>query len=461
VGLASLAGGAVLLGLVALLVPPRTLLAWSLVPQVLSLVAIGLAGLVLLWIVVAAVSLRLLEPAGLGTGRRLVASLLTVTMTSLVAVPLALTASRALIQRDLVTTIFTATSDSGSGVPESHPPAVPVKRVDPWGRQGRVNVLIMGGDGGADRIGVRPDTNIVASIDTKTGDAVLFSLPRNLQRVPFPSDSPLSDRYPNGFVNGPESESLLNAIYLTVPALQPDLFTGSPNPGADAMKLAAEGVTGLQVDYYVLVNLKGFQQLVDALGGIDINVKERIPVGNKRLASGYCSTPDFYIEPGQQHLNGYRALWFARARCGGEGVSDDYDRMRRQRCVIGAIIDQAEPLTVVRKYQQLAKATKDIVSTDIPQDRLAAFVELGMKVKDADVTTLPFTNKVIATYDPDYKLIRRMVKDAIVDEPKSGATTGSADAGSSGSDGAGSGGDGATDGPADESSGAQSLDTVC
>ena len=62
---------------------------------------------------------------------------------------------------------------------------------DPWGGRDRVNVLLLGGDCGPYREGVRTDSMILVSLDTHTGRAVTFSLPRNMMNAPFPEDSPL------------------------------------------------------------------------------------------------------------------------------------------------------------------------------------------------------------------------------------------------------------------------------
>jgi polyisoprenyl-teichoic acid--peptidoglycan teichoic acid transferase len=70
----------------------------------------------------------------------------------------------------------------------------------------------------------------------------------------------------------------------------------------------------------------------------------------------------------------------------------------------------------------LAAATKDIVSTDIPADLLPDFAELGLKVKDADVRSLAFTNKVIDPQNPDYDKIHAMVADALQPQPSAASS---------------------------------------
>ena len=389
--------GVAALAAVYLLVPKERLLAIAFDRRDLTIVAGVLAAVGIVWLLIAVVSHRALEPAGLSTGKRLGGALVVIIATSLVLTPLAAGVQRAFVQRDLIESVAAPENSISNTTPES------VEEVDPWADKPRVNVLLLGGDGGPNREGIRPDSQILASIDTQNGDMVLFSLPRNLQHTPFPEDSPLHTFYPDGFDD--DDENMINAVYGTVPAAYPEVFEGVAYPGADANKWAVEGALGVDVDYFVMLNLEGFEQMVDALGGITIDVKEDIPIG------GGSSPISGYIQAGEnQRLDGYHALWFARSREG----SDDYHRMERQRCVIGAIIEEADPITVFRRYQELAEATKDIVATDIPAGLLPAFVELALKVKDASVTSLPFTNQVIDPESPDYDLMHTLVADALL-----------------------------------------------
>jgi len=455
------------------------LLALAVDPTFLAVTAAALGLLALGVLANAVASHHLLQPAGIRRSQRFVGALVVMLVSSLVVTPVALASRYALAQYDLVTTVFIADGDTDrTDVPDGEPVTAPEPVVDPWEGVERVNILLLGSDAGAGREGTRPDTAIVASIAPLTGDAVLFSLPRNLENVPFPTDSPLSAYYPYGWQGDPTDpgSELLNAVYRYVPAAHPEVFEGVDDPGAEAMKLVAEGATGLPIDYYVMVDLDGFQQVVDALGGIDINVSQRIPLESSMLPAGYCSEPTYYLEPGQQRLNGYEALWYARVRCGGEGLSDDFDRMRRQRCVIGAMIDRADPITVLGRYQSLAGAAQRIVTTDIPQEMVPAFAELALRVQGAAVRTLPFTDKVIVPADPDYLLMRQLVDDALAPPPVVETTPdddgGTADSTPSGSgDGTGDSetapATGATDTPAatpappDESDGVLQLDDVC
>jgi LCP family protein required for cell wall assembly len=459
----------------AVLLTRTQIVALAVDPTFLAISAGALGVLALGLLVSSAGSHHALQPAGIRAGQRLAGAIAIVVVTSLVVTPVALTSRYALVQYELVTTVFTATDNvpppplnEDGRTTQSEPEPEP-EPADPWEGVERVNVLLIGSDAGPGREGTRPDTNIVASIDPATGDAVLFSLPRNLENVPFPATSLLSSYYPYGWqgVPGDYGSELLNAVYRYVPAAHPELFTDVDDPGAEAMKLAAEGITDLPIDYYVMVDLDGFQKVVDALGGIDITVTQRIPLESSMLPAGYCSAPTGYLEPGRQRLNGYEALWFARVRCGGEGLSDDYDRMRRQRCVIGAMIDRADPVTVIRRYESLASTAQRIVSTDIPTSMVPAFAELALRVQGSPVRSLPFTDKVIYTGAPDYPAIHRLVRDAITPPPppaKDQTSTGASPEASGTPTPTSPPGGGTTTlepTPLDESDGVLDLDDVC
>ncbi|HEY6797617.1 MAG TPA: LCP family protein [Kineosporiaceae bacterium] len=282
-------------------------------------------------------------------------------------------------------------------------------KVDPWGNTPRVNVLLIGSDAGADRTGLRTDSLIVASIDTKTGRAVLFSLPRNLEHVPFPEGTPQARDYPNGFYCAQDA-CMINALWQFGEEHKNQYYKGVKDPGLRATVDGVEQALGLTVDQYAMLDLRGFMQFVDALGGLDLNVSRRIPVGGHRdprtgIAVGVTS----YIEKGRQHLDGYRTLWFARSR----SDSDDFERMRRQRCVIGAVTQEIDPQTVALHITSILTAARDNIRTSIPTSDIDAWVTLALRVKRSKVESLAFTDRVITPGNPDFNLIHDKVKQAL------------------------------------------------
>ncbi len=409
--------GAVLLGLTAIglaillwlaTVGQRTALHWAVSPGVLLTVGLVLPVLALVWAVVVAAGYGMVRPMRTSSRQRGISAALVSVLCLAVVLPTVVVSRYAFVQRDLITTVFSVDKQSAT-TPDN------VTAADPWAGQARVNLLLLGGDGAVGREGVRTDTVILASIDTETGDTVLFSLPRNLENLPFPP-GPLREAYPKGFAAaGNEGEQLLNAVYRHVPADHPGILGPTDDLGADALKLGVGQALGLNVDYYMLVNLAGFRTLADSLGGITVNINTWVPING---VTDLGILPDDYLTPGpDQHLNGFQTLWFARGRYG----SSDYARMDRQRCVIDAFINQADPVTVLSRYQDLAATTKDIVSTDIPQGLLPSFVDLALRVKDGQSTSVVFDNSVINPAYPDYDLIRATVARAIAPPPPRGS----------------------------------------
>ncbi|HET6651246.1 MAG TPA: LCP family protein [Nocardioides sp.] len=264
---------------------------------------------------------------------------------------------------------------------------------------GRYNVLLLGGDSGADRWGLRPDSISVASIDQETGQTILFGLPRNMTNFPFPAGSVMAEQFPDGYdCEGCELNSLS-----TFAQDNRALFKGEDNPGVAATVEGVEGITGLTINYYAMVNLQGFRSLVQAVGGLELNVRDRIPIG------GVGGPVTGYIEPGVQRLNGFETLWFARSREG----ADDYSRMARQKCVMNAMLQQLSPRTVVTKFEAIASASEELISTNLPASELGTFAELAMKARSLPVRSVSFVPPAINTSAPDIDKVHAMVQAAI------------------------------------------------
>ena len=369
------------------------------------------------WIAVVIATYRMLRPATAGTGHRVVGSIVVGLLCFAIAMPTAMGARTAMTQRDVLNSVFASEGKSKSAT------RVTVDKKDPWAKIPRLNLLLLGADDGVGRQGTRTDTVMVASIDTRTGATKLLSLPRNTIRMPFPEDSPLHKKFPDGYwragtdpLSPDAQEWYLDAMYRNIPATYPDILGPSDNLGADVLKLSVGEAVGLKIHYYLQANLKGFEQIVDALGGITVNVNYRVPVGgDDNLTPGNTSDdtlPSRYIEPGKdKHLLGFDALWFARGRYQVPG--SDKARQVRQRCTIQAIAHSADPKTLVTKYQAIAKASKNLLRTDIPQELLPAFVDLAPRVKKAGITPITLTNELRYGH-PDFDALRATVKKSFI-----------------------------------------------
>ena len=336
----------------------------------------------------------------------------------LVAVPSFQVVRYSLIQRDVVSTVFTGPSVGGL-TPSAGQGATPEAQAqDPWADVDRVNLLLLGSDAGNDREGTRTDSMVEVSIDPQTGTAVLISIPRSLERAPFPASNPLHKLYPNGYYCpgvAAGNECLINAVW-SVAEDNKALFKNDPNPGLTTIRDVIGEVTGLHVDYSTVIDLAGFQSLVQAMGGVTVNVTERLPIEGYHTSSGGVAGIEGWIEPGRQTLDGYHALWYARSRL----LSDDFSRMRRQRCLIGALLDQVNPVNMLSQYPQLAQVAKENIATDIPVAQLPAWVDLVQRIQKGSITSLTFTSDNISPANPNYAKMRQMVQ-AAIESP--GATT--------------------------------------
>ena len=282
---------------------------------------------------------------------------------------------------------------------------------------GRYNILLLGGDSGAGREGLRPDSIQLASVDAETGRAVLFGFSRETENITFRPGSTMARLLPEGWTCG--DECLLNGLYTWGHDHAKEFPAGTDDPGLVATTEAVEALAGLDIQYYVLVDLKGFRSLVDAVGGLDITVQRRTPIGSQAHIKGW-------IKAGRQHLDGYHALWYARSRAN----STNYERMARQRCVVTAMVRQLDPQTVVLNFGDIASATKGVFRTDIPQEALASLGTLAAKTKQQKITSVNFVPPLIKPWSYDPAVVHRAVDSAIgaSEEADEAAADGAADA---------------------------------
>jgi LCP family protein required for cell wall assembly len=244
-----------------------------------------------------------------------------------------------------------------------------------------VNILLMGADSGVGRESIRTDTMVIVSIDPETGWTAMFSIPRNLKQIPLPPDHPAAtwwgDTCPGCY---PQTLFLMYADALA----RPDLW-GEPNSGANAMKATLGYLLGIDIHYYAIVDMVGFITIVDAIGGVDIQVTERVYNAEYMYAPGEEPTV-LEIEPGLQHMDGRTALGYARSRAQG----NDFDRMSRQRCVLQAIAAQTDPVTVLREFPTLVPVIEENVFTDIPVSAIPDFIELLEKFNPEEVVSVRY-----------------------------------------------------------------------
>src|SRR5699024_10373723 len=244
---------------------------------------------------------------------------------------------------------------------------------------GRYNVLILGADAGEGRTGLRPDSISVASINASTGKIVLFSIPRNLQNAQFAADSPLWDVYPDGYSCG--DECIVNSLYTDAQQNHQDLYPDAENPSAEAMMDAASGILGLDVSGYVMIDMAGFSELIDAMGGVTVTTGGWTPYRGVRPDGQWGNA---WWEPGTHKFGGDDALGFARSR----KWSSDYSRIRRQQCVQQAMLSQFDVPTLLIWFESIFSAGEQMVETSIAQSQVGSFLNLAAKSQFHDMERL-------------------------------------------------------------------------
>ncbi|MFG1679556.1 LCP family protein [Nonomuraea sp. NPDC049269] len=368
--------------------------------------------LALCWFAVIVTSYVALGPNRLNQQGQIISGIVVGVLCVSVMAPFALTATAVQTVRDASQKIFKPIAES------TDPNIAPVKEDDPWNGKDRVNFLLIGGDAAGDRTGVRTDSMTIASVDTHTGNTVLFSLPRNLQHVHFPTTSPLRKQFPNGFMAELPNGGLLNEVWQY--ATDNPQVMGGKSRGPRALMDAIGYTLNLKIDYYAMMNMYGFADLVDAIGGLKIRVERDIKWGGHYGTAGT-------IKAGYKKLTGEQALWYGRSRVD----SDDFSRMARQRCVIGAFAQQATPDKIILNFGKIANATKRLAQTNIPQELVEPLVGLAVKVKSAKITSLQFVPPEFLSGRPDWLKIRHAAAKAIADSTRTARTAQAADVTSS------------------------------
>ena len=222
---------------------------------------------------------------------------------------------------------------ASEGNPEQAPPIVkPEDQPDlpEWTSRQRHNILLLGIDHREDEPidGSRSDTIMVASYDPQSSSAVIVSFPRDL--------------------------------WVSIPGYYPQRLNVAHSVGGpEVVKRTIQANFGITVHNYARVDFRGFEKVVDELGGVIIDVER--PIKDDEYPTDDYGVMRLFIPPGPQLMDGKMALMYARSR----HSENDFARARRQQRVILAIRDRALALNMVPKLPALANAATEAVSTDM------------------------------------------------------------------------------------------------
>lgn len=267
----------------------------------------------------------------------------------------------------------------------------------------RINILVMGLDR-RPREGEAPartDTMFVLTVDPIGKTAGILGIPRDLWvDIPGKEGGTFEERINSAYVIG-----ILNN------------YSGG-GPGL-AMR-AAEGALGVPLNHYVVIDFEGFVEVIDALGGIDIDVPEEIydPYYSWTELPGDYDPQHF--EAGMQHMDGSTALAYARLR----RYSNDLDRIQRQQRIMFAVMDKALSLNVLANAVDLWDRYKDAVDTDFNDLQIPGLAALAGQIPPERVFALslgPATSDYITAdgaavllYDED--IVQRIVQALFSDQ---------------------------------------------
>lgn len=227
----------------------------------------------------------------------------------------------------------------------------------------RVTVLLVGVDFTLVQDQHLTDTMLVATLDPKTGEGAMISVPRDLYGVP------LGD----GRVYNAKLNSLLASA-------STDRVT-YPEGGPATLKGAIGELLGTRIHYFAAIDIDGLRQVIDTIGGVDVTVEHTID--DPTYPDAVTGARGFHLEAGRQHLDGNTALAYARSRMG-EGESD-FTRAERQQVLLTAIAEKLTSGNLLVTLPGLLDAVRDNVATDIPSGRIP---DLAAEVQNADLGDL-------------------------------------------------------------------------
>ncbi|NBW31680.1 MAG: LytR family transcriptional regulator [bacterium] len=256
----------------------------------------------------------------------------------------------------------------------------------PWGDDGKFDLLLLGSDAGNDRWSRRMDVMLLVEVDVATGRVAMFGFPRNMVNVPLPPGA-ARNASPCGCFT-----KLLNEVYTDATFYYPQLWPGDGSvSGIAAVRATISELAQRPIDAVLVADLWGVIKVVDAMGGIDMNVTE--PIYDTNYPDPVLGSIQLRIDSGLQHFNGRLALAYARSR----HQDSDYGRMRRQQALLLAIRDQLGAATILNA-PALAAAAKGYVWTDLPRTSLPNLVDLFSRAATAQVRLYRFAPSAYPAY---------------------------------------------------------------
>jgi LCP family protein required for cell wall assembly len=375
---------------------PVVLLAWFFVNRdrligiafderfLLAVAGVGLLAVVARFVSITEIAHSYRRSPGIG-GQTAVATIVVAAL----SVPVLLVAYRAYDARSVVADVF----GSGASDPLFRPQGE-TSGVDP---ESVTNVLLFGGDAGPGRWGMRTDTMILVSIHEASGRTALVSIPRNLTRLQFPPATPLAEQFPNGF------DDLANAVFTYVNGRE-ELVRFYGADGLQPEAVALSGAIGysldVEIDDFALVNMSGFSDVIDAVGGVTLELAQSVPLPPDH--EGRTLPPS--IGPGVVEMDGPIAIAYARSR----EADSDYERMGRQRQLLAALGSQVSATEALTAFGAVTGVLDDSMRTSLSSGEFGDLLD-RLGDNSAIQESVGLTPPLISPGDPDYAQIRTII----------------------------------------------------
>ena len=264
--------------------------------------------------------------------------------------------------------------------------------VDVWDKHGPINILLLGLDiddcEQSDGYARRTDTMIVVRVDPDSKTASMMSIPRDLYV------------YVSAYWSGePVGAKKINMSHLYGTEFEVDeegIPHEIPHTGPNVVKATIRDNLGIPIHRYVRVDVEGFQDIVDALDGVRIDVPASeddptIGLFDTEYPDDKCGVKTISFPPGEQTLNGEEALQYARSR----KSTSDFDRSRRQMDVLMAMREKGTRPGVILDLPKLVPAVMDTVDTDFTADEIFALARVGRNMDRSDIVRLQMDSNVV------------------------------------------------------------------
>lgn len=245
--------------------------------------------------------------------------------------------------------------------------------------QNKINIMVMGVDERSDDVG-RSDTLFVVTIDTNTKEVAMLSVPRDT-RVKIPGHG--WDKINHAYAFG----------------------------GYKLTQQAVEGLLGIKIDHHIMVNIDGFKKIIDAIGGVTIDVEKRMYYSDPYDDNGDNGGP-FLIDlrAGSQHMNGRTAIQYVRYR----DEEGDIGRVERQQKFLKAVLNEVTSPSVLTKIPAIIKEVSGVIKSDMSTSEMLSVAKMlndasKKGLKTDMVPGKPAYIDEISYWLPDVMALRRHV----------------------------------------------------